>query len=207
MTIRKFNEWGRVIPRPKTIELCNSDAEVAKLANHHKHNLLPIPYIHLTGGSLAHSLGDSLPLSDAEVHELPIDLLQVRYSATNDIQRTAIAANSVVMRHTFWRGQIIAITNCGYFGEWEIAPRAHPNDGVFDVVEVDANMSCRQRLSARSRLPLGTHMPHPSIRQHQSQSETWIFTRPIGLYLDQEFVGPTTRVVVTIEPDAMKLLI
>ncbi|MHB1129025.1 MAG: diacylglycerol/lipid kinase family protein [Ilumatobacteraceae bacterium] len=156
---------------------------------------------------MARSLGDSLPLSDAEVYELPIDLLHVRYFATNDIQHTSIATNSVVMRYKWWRGQIVAITNCGYFGEWEIAPRAHPNDGVFDVVEVDANMSCRQRLIAKSRLPLGTHMPHPSIRQHQSQSETWTFTRPIDLYLDEEFVGPVTWVDVTLEPDAMKLLI
>lgn len=207
MTIRKFNEWGLGIARPEIIESCNSDAEVAKLATRYAPNFSSIPHVHLTGGSMALAVGASLPLSATEVHELPIDLLHVHYSTANDTRHASIAANSVVMRHGWWRGQIIAVTNGGYFGAWEISPRAHPNDGVFDVVEVSAQMSFRQRLLARRRLPLGTHVPHPSIRQRQSRSETWTFNKPIGLYLDEEFVGPTTQVHVAIEPDAMKLVI
>lgn len=207
MTIRKSNEWGRVIARPEVIESCNSDAAVAKIVTHCKQGSVTIPHICLTGGSLAASLGDSLALSSTKVHELPIDLLHVDYRTTNGIRRTSVAANSVVMRRKWWFGQIVAITNGGYLGPWEIAPRAHPNDGVFDVVEVAADMSFRQRQIARRRLPLGRHMPHPSISQRQSRSDTWIFTAPIGLYLDEEFVGRITQVHVTIEPDALKLVV
>ena len=207
MTIRKFNDWGLVIPRPAAIEFCSSDAAVAAIATTYRQDRGSIPHICSTGGGLAASLGVSPTLSSTEVHELSIDLLNVNYRTANGVQRTAVAANSVVMRHKWWLGQIVAITNSGYLGQWEIAPRAHPNDGVFDVVEVAANMPFRQRLIARSRLRSGAYLPHPSISQHQSQSDSWIFTQPIGLYLDEEFVGLITQVHVTIEVDALKLVI
>lgn len=207
MTIRKFSEWGRVIARPEVIESCDTDADMAKIVFRYHTNFLDAPHFHLTRGSLAISLGGTRGLSKSDVWELPIDLLCVTYFPEDDIKQASVAVNSVVMRHRFWRGQIVAITNGGYVGQREIAPRAHPNDGVFDVVEVAANMSGRQRLSAWRRLPTGTHVPHPSIRQRQGQSETWRFASPIGLYLDAEFVGIVTQVEVTIAPDALKLVI
>jgi hypothetical protein len=206
MTIRKFNEWGVVITRPATIELCDSDAAVAEIVNHCRRHGTPIPHIRLTGGSLAAALGNSPTLSESTVHELPIDVLHVRYSTIDHIQYQSVASNSVIMRNKWWLGQVVAVANGGYLGRWEIAPRAHPNDGVFDVVEVAANMSCRHRLIAKRRLPLGTHLPHPSIHQRQSRSDMWNFSTPIGLYLDEKFVGRTTQVHVTIEPDALKLV-
>ena len=45
----------------------------------------------------------------------------------------------------------------------DVAPRAHPNDGRFDVVEVSAAMPARARLQAWRRLATGTHVPHPDI--------------------------------------------
>ncbi len=207
MTIRRFNEWGRIITRPDAIETCNSDAAVAAIVTRYRQNRALVPHLHLTGGGLAAALGDSLPLSSNEVHELPADLLHVSYRTANGIQRTAVAANSVLMRHRWWLGQIIALTNGGYLGRWEIAPRAHPNDGVFDVVEVADDMSCRQRLIARRRLRVGTYLPHPSIRQRQGQADSWIFASPIRLYLDEAFIGLATQVHVTIEGDALKLVV
>lgn len=207
MTIRKFAEWGRLIDRPNAIELCNSDAEVAKVAIHHQSCGTLIPHIHVTGGSLAASLGNTLALSSTKVRELPIDLLHISYRTTSGMQRTSIAANSVLMRHRWWTGQIVVITNSGYLGTWEIAPRAHPNDGVFDVVEVATNMSIRQRLIAKQRLRHGTHTPHPSVSLRQCQSVSWNFAEPIGLYLDGEYVELTTQVHLTIEPDALNLVI
>lgn len=207
MTIRRFNDWGQVIARPEVVELCNSDAEVAQVASHYKQSRAPIPHVSLTGGSLALSLGDPPTSSTTDVHELPIDLLHVSYRMFNNTQITSVVANSVVMRHKWWLGQVVAITNGGYLGSWEIAPRAHPNDGVFDVVEVAADMSYRQRQIARRRLPHGTHVPHPSIRRRQSRSDTWIFAKPIGLYLDEKYLGRITQIHVTIEPDALRLVV
>lgn len=207
MTIRKFQEWGLEITRPENIQFCGSDAEAAKIATHYRSNRLAMPHIHLTGGSMAISLGYPHTLSDTVAHELPIDLLRVRYTTTDETQHTTMATNSVVMRHRWWLGKIVAITNGGYFRNWEIAPRAHPNDGVFDVVETTNSMSYRQRLIARRRLSSGSYVPHPSIDQRQCREDSWFFTEPMHLYLDEEFVGSITQVQVTIEPDAIKLVI
>ena len=38
----------------------------------------------------------------------------------------------------WWRGPIVAVMNADRLGRWDVAPRAHPNDGRLDVVEVDA---------------------------------------------------------------------
>lgn len=207
MTIRRFSEWGKLIVRPNDVQLCDSDAQVAKIATHYRLRGAPIPHIHVTAGSLATSLGESLPLSGANVRELPIDLLNISYRTSAGLQRNAIAANSVLMRRRLWTDQIVAITNSGYWRSWEIAPRAHPNDSVFDVVEVNANMTWRHRLVARYRLPHGRHMPHPSIKVRQCGSETWKFDRPIGLYIDDEFYGLITDVEITTEADALNLVI
>jgi hypothetical protein len=207
MTIRRFAEWGKLIPQPKVIEICNSDTQIAKVATKFRSSGSQIPHVFAAAGSLAISLGNALTMPNSEVRELPIDLLHISYSTDDGAQRNSIAANSVLMRNRLWTGQIVAVTNSGYLGNWEIAPRAHPNDGVFDVVEVNADMSWRQRLIARHRLPRGTHMPHPSVGIRQCNSESWIFAKPIGLYLDDEFVERTMHVDVTIEPGALNLVI
>lgn len=207
MTIHKFTNWGRVIPRPEIVEACGSDRAAIRFINHCQQTGAVIPHIHLTGGGLACSLGESQPLSNTEALELPIDLLHVSFRTTDSIEHTASAINSVVLRHRWWTRRVIAITNGGYLGSREIVPRAHPNDGVFDLLEISADMSYRQRLIARSRIRFGTHIPHPSISYRQSRSDQWIFTPPIRLYLDEVYAGRITRIYVTIAPDALKLVV
>ncbi len=207
MTIRRFYEWGQMVIRPIDVQLCTSDAQVAKIATHYQSLGAPIPHIRVTAGSLAISLGESLAVLGAEVRELPIDLLHVNYSTPNGTQCNGIAANSVLMKRRLWTGQIVVATNSGFWKSWEIAPRAHPNDGVFDVVEVNANMTWRHRLIARHRLPHGRHLPHSSIGVRQCGSGSWKFDKPIGLYIDDEFCGMVTDVDITIEANALNLVI
>ncbi len=207
MTIRRFAEWGRLIERPDIVVQCHSDVEVANIALEYRSRGEPIPHVYVTSGCLATSLGVSGSLSMAQVRELPIDLLRVSYRSASGNQLAATAANSVVLRHRFWNGEILAITNSGYWRSLEIAPKAHPNDGVCDVVEVSAGMSWRQRFIARRRIPLGTHIPHPAIVTRRCSSEWWMFTKPIGLYVDDVFVDLATRVQITVEADALNLLI
>jgi diacylglycerol kinase family enzyme len=51
--------------------------------------------------------------------------------------------------------------NAEFLGAWTVAPRAHPGDGLLDVVDADLPFS--ERWEARRRLPYGTHVPHPRI--------------------------------------------
>ncbi len=206
MTIRKFAEWGRMISRPRVIESCDSDAEIAQMVAGHILEQTEIPHIHATGGSLARSLGDPRVLSDAEVRELNIDLLRIDFRNA-DGMNNSIAANSVLLRRRFWIGQIIAVTNSGFFETWEIAMRAHPNDGRFDAIEIDESMSFRDRLITRRRLARATPLSHPTVTSYQCESKEWIFNRPVRLYVDQNFVAKVTFVRVTILPDAIRMVV
>ncbi|MEO8364080.1 MAG: hypothetical protein ABI570_06845 [Ilumatobacteraceae bacterium] len=206
MTIRKFAEWGQIISRPQAIETCDSDEQIGQTVARHMLEQTEIPHIHATGGSLARSLGDAHELSDTEVRELNVDLIHIDYRTSNG-QGQSIAANSVLLRHRLWNGQIVAATNSGFLGTWEIATRAHPNDGRFDVVEIDESMTIRDRLITRRRLDHAKPLSHPSITGYQSDSKEWTFHHPIRLYVDQNFVAKVTFVRAKTFPDAIRMVI
>ncbi len=207
MTIRRFAQWGRIIDRPHIVQQCDSDSQVAKFAADCLLRGKSIPHVHVTHGSLATSLGSSGKLLSTQVRELPIDLLHVSYRTADGTKHASTAANSVVMRRRVWTGEIVVITNSGYWRSFDLAPRAHPNDGVFDVVEISADMTWRQRFIARRRLPQGTHIPHPSVVVGRRNSASWTFAKSIGLYIDDEFIDRATHVDVSIEADALNLVI
>jgi YegS C-terminal NAD kinase beta sandwich-like domain len=148
----------------------------------------------LGGGDLHRSLGSPPPR--ATMQRLPLDALRVR---CDDAEWLAVA--HVVVRDSWWRGPLIAVLNCAYVGRWNVSPRAHPNDGRLDVVEVSADMSVRQRLQARRRLPLGAHLPHPNITVRTAESQTWSFDAPRHVFVDGVGRGRAARLSVGISPD------
>jgi putative lipid kinase YegS-like protein len=189
MTIRKGEEWGSPVSRPADLVIAAGDAELARLIAAD-----PSGAYGLGGGDLFRSLG-SPPLR-ASMQLLPVDALRVR---VDDQELLAVA--HVVARIGWWRGPLLAVCNCAYLGAWNVAPRAHPNDGHFDVVEVAETMSLRQRWQARRRLPLGTHLPHPAIAVRTAESAAWSFDPPRTIYLDGVERGRASRLEITISPD------
>ena len=189
MTIRKGEPWGAAAPKPADLVLADDDAELAQLVARDAAGAYG-----LRGGDLHRSLG--APQQRDTTQRIPIDALRVR---VDDHELLAVA--HVVARKGWWRGALLAVLNCPYIGEWDVAPRAHPNDGRFDIVEVRAGMSLRQRLQARRRLPLGSHVPHPEIDVRTAESATWTFDAPRGVYVDGVPRGRATRLEVAISPD------
>lgn len=189
VTIRKGEPWGAPAARPADLVLAGSDAELAQLVAHDASGAYG-----LDGGDLHRSLGR--PSRREPTQRLPMDALRVRL---DDVEWLAVA--HVVARHSWWRGPLLAVLNCAYIGEWNVAPRAHPNDGRFDVVEVAAGMSFRQRLQARRRLPLGTHVPHPRIAVRTGLSAAWSFDEPRDVFVDGVRRGRATRLEIAISPD------
>ena len=189
MTIRKGEEWGSPAARPAGLIVAATDAELARLVAAD-----PGGAYGLGGGDLHRSLGSPPPRDDMQL--LPMDALRVRF---DDEEMLAVA--HVVARNGWWRGALLGVLNCAYVGEWNVAPRAHPNDGRFDVVEVGAEMSLRQRLQARRRLPHGNHVPHPAIVTRTSESATWTFEQPRDVFVDGLRRGRAARVEITIAAD------
>lgn len=190
MTIRPGAEWGSTVPRPGDLRVCSTDADlVAALLDDD-----PRP-LGVDGGDLHRSLGG--PVGRDPVQELPIDLLRVDVDG-----RAFTAASHVVLRRSWWRGPVVAVMNTDHLGGWNVAPRAHPNDGRLDVVEVAASMPIRQRVMAARRLPQGTHLPHPSISNRRTTAAEWSFERPVQVWIDGVDVATARCICVRIDPDA-----
>jgi len=189
VTIRKGEEWGTAVSQPATLVLAGSDAELARLVADD-----PAGTYGVSGGDLHRGLG--APPVRADMRLLPLDALRVRI----DDQDTLAVAH-VVARNGWWRGPLLAVLNCADVGGWNVAPRAHPNDGHFDVIEVSETMSLRQRWQARRRLPLGTHVPHPAVATRTGESGVWSFETPRDIYVDGVRRGRATRLEITILPD------
>ncbi|MGI9029201.1 MAG: hypothetical protein ACR2HP_04335 [Ilumatobacteraceae bacterium] len=185
--VRRGRPWGESVPPPVGLVSVGSDVATAAEAR----SDLPV---RLTAGDVLSSLGG--PSVGPLVNRFAIDVLRVR---ADDDELVAIA-HVVVRGRTWWRGPVTAVLNVDRLGRWDAAPRAHPGDGRFDVVEVDAAMSLRARWQARRRLPSGTHVPHPLIRTSQHTTASWAFAPERRLWLDGIARGPVHELEVTIEP-------
>jgi hypothetical protein len=189
VVIRRGEPWGEVVPRPTDLAVARADRDVARTT----------ATIGLTGGDLLRTVGGSGRLDDT-LTVAPIDLVRVD---TED--STAHVAAHLIARRSWWRGEIVAVMNAQFVGEWDVAPRSHPNDGKVDVVRVDPSMSVRDRWRARSRLATGTHVPHPAVSVRQVASIELDFARPMDLYLDGERWQRARRVRITVLPDAVTI--
>ena len=72
----------------------------------------------------------------------------------------------LVARRSWWRGRLVAVMNAQWLGAWDLGPKSHPGDGLLDISDGKPPLS--DRLQARRRLPLGTHVPAPRHRHHAS---------------------------------------
>ena len=194
MTIKKGEEWGRAVLRPDGLRQAASDAELASLIA----DGVSEP-VGVTGGDLYRSLGS--PPTRTEMRCMPIDVLEV----TADKQ-TFTAVAHVVARQGWWRGRIVAACNVDRMGEWDIAPRAHPNDGRVDIIDIDSSMTVRERWQARQRLSTGTHVPHPKITTRTAQEWSVRFDRPHAIWVDGRHVADALFLQVVVRADAFELL-
>ena len=157
MTIRIGEEWGEAVEfAPGGTQTVFTDREVAQALDDRRSVLV-------RGGTLHQSLGS--PVGDTVTRRLPIDLVEMVDAASETRIAVSVANICLVQRGPFgrWRGRVVVVTNCGEYSDVTPCPRAHPNDGTFDVLEVDASMTLFQRRLAWKRAESGSHLPHPSL--------------------------------------------
>jgi diacylglycerol kinase family enzyme len=92
--------------------------------------------------------------------------------------------------------------NAEFIGEWDVAPRGHPNDGRMEVFDVDASMTVRDRIAARRRLRTGTHVPHPRVSTRSVRRGAWSFARPLEVVVDGRRIGRASSLAIDVVPDA-----
>jgi len=203
VTIEKGRPWGEPGPLPDTGVTVRSDAEARAAVEAALRVGEPLPALGLLGGDLCRTVGgtgDESRLFSEEAVRLPLDLGE----ALLDGRLYRFVAH-LVARGPWWRGRAWLAMNAQWIGSWNVAPKAHPNDGLLDVI--DARVPLGQVLAVRARLPYGTHLPHPAIKLERVRAAQARFERRATVYLDGERVGAFRDVSVRLEPDALTLVV
>lgn len=203
MPIERGRTWGDHGPLPDDGVLVRSDEEARAAVEAARRAGAPLPVVGLLGGDLCRTLGgngDESRIRSEHAARLPVDLGEVLLDG-----RLHWFVAHLVARPAWWRGRAWAVMNAQWLGDWNVAPRAHPGDGVLDIL--DARLPPGQRLLVRSRLPTGTHLPHPGIRTARRPATQVQLEAPTPVYLDGVRVGRFRTISVRVEADALTVVV
>ena len=206
MTIEKGKEWGHRGPCPRDVVTVHSERELVDTWRTNPQSIFVVQ-----AGDLYSALGRPQWQPKEEVQFLPVDVLQVTIATEGshvDEPFMQYAVSSIEIGSWLSRQRFVCVSNCGFIGSYNIAPRAHPNDGEMDVVTVDPTMDWRQRLQARSRARLGQHVPHPQIWMERGVTHTW--RKESGrerLRVDGVVIANWSSIEVAVMPDACTVVV
>ncbi len=202
MSIRRGSQWGLPGELPEGAPVVSSDRELRSLVEDVRRRGGELPVVGLTGGDLWRTLGapGGGPSGRRGATRVAVDLGSVLLDG-----RIHWFVSHLVARATWLWGRCWVVANAAHRGSWNLAPRAHPGDGLLDVL--DADLPPGQRLAAVRRLHAGDHVPHPSISYRRVAAAHASFTRPVGVVLDGERTGRAREVSVRIEPAALEVVV
>lgn len=203
MSVRKGTDWGAPGTVPDDAVFVNSDAEANEAVSEAGRARRPVPPLCLLGGDLARTLGvagNEAALRAGEGTRLQIDLGTALVDG-----RLVWFVSHLVATRSWWRGPIVVAANAAFLGDYNVAPRAHPGDGLIDLIEADPSLS--ERLKARSRLRSGTHVPHPQIKIRRCRAAQLELARPTPVRIDGNRVGEARTLSIRVEPDALEVWI
>lgn len=202
MTIRKGEPWGAAGGLPAGGAVARSDAEARAIVMDARRRGRPVPPIGVTGGDLCRTLGgpgDRDRLFTGTATTFPIDLGEVLLDG-----RLHVFVAHLVARNRGWTRSFVAM-NAQWRGGWNLGPRAHPNDGLLDTY--DASVPVADLAKIHRRLPTGSHLPHPGIRERRAAAVQVELPRPLRVYLDGEAVGTARIISVRVAPDALTVVV
>jgi hypothetical protein len=206
MTIRKNEDWGSTVVRPENLVICETDAATSQLATDFYLQQKPMPAIAITRSSLSRTLGkEGSNVNSQNMQATPFDLIEVTFVDASMIEQKVLALGYGLLRKSWWRGDIVAAMNTSFIGDWDCAPRSHPNDGKFDLLAVNGEMKSTQRLIASRRLKFGTHLPHPQISVKQLTSFEADCSAKPNLYVDNRRFMSVNQCKFRLLPDALTL--
>jgi hypothetical protein len=203
MTIRKGEAWGTPGALPRHGVVVASDAEAADIVTAARRANEPIPPLGLVGGDLCRTLGgrgDRERLRSEEAMTFPVDLGEALLDG-----RLHFFVAHLVARRRFWLGRGVVAMNAAWLGDWNLGPKAHPNDGLLDVTE--GRVRAGELLQARSRARTGTHVPHPGLRVTRVPAAQLHFDQPIEVRLDGRVHGSFRDLSLRVASDALTVVV
>lgn len=189
MTIRKHEDFGKSISRPLNLielqddrdiarrylqRIINDDSDAGDAVNHNSS-------FTVAHGSIAQALGierksnQKKESNSSNMIQVSLDLIKIEYRtiANRTLTHELIGAGSVLLERTRLCNTFLIVSNSGIVNGRDIFPRAHPNDGLLDVLEIDSEISLRQRLVAWHKARIGVHLPHPQLHVSRHTQFEW----------------------------------
>lgn len=215
MTIRKGEAWGDAGALTPDAPVFDSDAEAAAWLQ-----TLPaagegttIGELGLLSGDLHRTLGsprhDEADLRAGRGMRFPVDVGVVEFVDAAGTAHTRLFLAHLVATTDpggrLWRGRTVVAVNAAFVGDDNLGPRAHPNDGRLDVT--DGALDWRERRQARTRAPLGAHVPHPALSERRTRELVVETDSPVLLRLDGREAATTSRFVLRCLPDAATIVV
>jgi hypothetical protein len=203
VTIEKGRSWGEPGTLPADGVIVHSDAEARAVVEAARRTGEPVPTLGLLGGDLCRTVGgqgDEARLRSPDAMRLPIDLPSVLIDG-----RLHWFIAHLVARRSWWWGEVFVAMNAEWLGRLDVAPRAHPGDGLLDTLS--GKPSFDDRIKAHRRLPSGTHVPHPAIVERRAHSIQRDFARPLDIWLDGQKVGRARNLSLRVGPDAITCVV
>lgn len=191
VNVRPHQDWGEIGPLPSDVTIIDDDRSAGRLVERAWIDGAPLPAVGLTGGDLRRALGGRRDREELRRDDNVLTAAIDVGSVVVDGVRHAFVAHLVARSRT-WSGPVFAVMNSEWLGDWIVAPRAHPGDGFFDLVE--ARLPRRDRLEARRRLRTGTHVPHPAISVRKIATGEIDFGTRRTIYVDGNRVGTARSV-------------
>ena len=200
--VEKGRPWGEPGALPPDALTVRSDAEARAALEAARREHRPFPALGLLGGDLCRNLGgtgDAARLRSPEAMTFRIDVGEALLDG-----RLHFFVAHLVARTPLW-GRTFAVMNAQRLGEWILAPRAHPGDGLLDAYE--AALPLFARLAVRSRARHGAHLPHPGIKERRVPAVQVALPRPTRVELDGVPVGRARAITVRVLPEALTVVV
>lgn len=197
--IRRGEPWGHATVMPNDVFVARSDHAIATAD--------PSRQLFPESGDIAHSLGNPrLPMVGSECTEVQIDAMLCTVVSNDGTKHTVAAASSLTIGSPMHARHVI-VSNAGWLGDLNVAPRAHPNDGHVEMLTFAPDMTFRQRVIARRRMRTGTHLPHPDISMSRIDKAAIERIGREKLVIDGQEIPEWTSLSMHVRPDYWRVLV
>jgi YegS C-terminal NAD kinase beta sandwich-like domain len=210
--------WGEPLTDTPDVEVAGDDTDLAGVLSAHRGDLVRFHptarsdfarAVGLAGGGPAHVAApiDALDLGGAghAVNAAVLGTHPARIGLTTPSARLRVSVNG---RPTFdGRATTVVIANGQFLDGLDVVPRGHPGDGRMEV-QVYA-LQRGERKAMRTRLPQGTHVPHPRITTASGRSAVVTVSggRLLPLTVDGVAHDPVEELRVDLLPAAIRLVL
>ena len=201
MTVERGRDWGGPGPVPDDAIVVASNFDLRAVVTGARRVGRPVPVVALVGGDLCRTLGGRGEVRPGGTGtRVVVDIGCVLLDG-----RLHWFVAHLVARSPGGFGRWWVAANAAHHGHWNLAPRAHPGDGLLDVL--DGRLRGAAYLAAWRRLRRGEHVPHPSIDYRRVPAVQTSFDRPLTVRLDGEVVGRARDLSVRVELAALHLAV